>query len=123
MQQEIFFLLLIGLVAGIMSGLVGIGGGVIIVPSLMLLLGLNQKTAQGTTLLMFIIPFGILGLWNYYQNGYVNIRAALIMGISFMAGSFLGSYWAVRLDVKALKHILVFFLLLVCAKLIFWDNK
>lgn len=118
MSQEIVFLLMIGLVAGMMSGLVGIGGGVIIVPSLMFLLGFTQKTAQGTTLLMFIIPFSILGVWNYYQSGNVNVKAALIMGCSFFIGSFLGSKLAINIDPKTLKYVLVFFLLLVCAKLL-----
>jgi uncharacterized membrane protein YfcA len=118
MTQEVFYLLIIGLVAGMMSGLVGIGGGVIIVPSLMFLLGFSQKTAQGTTLLMFIIPFSILGVWNYYQSGNVHVRAALIMGCSFLVGSFLGSKLAINIDAKMLKYILVFFLLLVCAKLL-----
>ncbi|MCX8079790.1 MAG: sulfite exporter TauE/SafE family protein [Bacteroidia bacterium] len=121
-MQEIIFLLIIGLAAGIMSGLVGIGGGVIIVPSLMLLLGFSQKSAQGTTLLMFIIPFSILGVWNYYQSGNINVRAALIMGCTFLIGSYLGSRWAVNADTKTIKYILVFFLLLVCAKLVFWDK-
>jgi uncharacterized membrane protein YfcA len=117
-MNEILFLLLIGLVAGMMSGLVGIGGGVIIVPALMLLLGFSQKTAQGTTLLMFIIPFSILGVWNYYQSGHVNVKAALIMGITFMLGSFLGSKMAIMSNPRVLKYILVCFLILVCIKLL-----
>ena len=77
-NMEIFlYLLIIGLAAGFMGGLVGIGGGVIIVPALVMLLGMSQHQAQGTSLMMILFPVGILGVLNYYKQGYIDGAVAL----------------------------------------------
>ena len=72
--QTIMLLLVIGLLAGIISGLVGVGGGIIIVPALVLLLGFTQQQAQGTSLGLLLLPVGILAVWNYYQKGRSILR-------------------------------------------------
>lgn len=90
-------LLAIGIAAGYFSGLVGIGGGVIIVPALVLLFGFSQYAAQGTTLAMLVPPIGIFAVYKYYQNGYVDIKTAAIICIGFMLGSYLGGSIAVNL--------------------------
>ena len=71
-----FLHILLGLVAGILSGLIGIGGGTIIVPALVLFFGISQHMAQGTTLALLVPPIGILAAWTYYRQGYVDLHIA-----------------------------------------------
>lgn len=104
-MNEILILLVIGLAAGFLSGMVGIGGGVIIVPALIYFLGFTQHSAQGTTLFMFLFPIGILGVINYYKAGYVDWRAAAFICVTFIAGSYFGSKLAVSIDQMAVKRI------------------
>lgn len=88
---QIIMLLLIGLLAGILSGMFGIGGAIFIVPVLVYFFGFTQLRAQGTTLFMFLLPVGILGAMNYYKNGNIDIKTALIICSTFVIGSFFGS--------------------------------
>ena len=90
-MKELLILIFIGLLTGLLSGLLGIGGGIIVVPLLVLLLGYSQHTAQGTSLAMLLPPIGLLAVINYYQNGNVNIKAAIILIITFLIGSFISS--------------------------------
>jgi uncharacterized protein len=117
--QEIIMLLLVGLVAGILAGGLGIGGGIVIVPALVLLFGFTQHQAQGTSLAVLLFPVVSLGVWNYFKAGYVNFKFVFIIVFAFLIGSFLGSYISVQLDPKVLKRIFGFFLLLVSIKMIF----
>jgi uncharacterized membrane protein YfcA len=85
-MTNILLYLLLGLVAGSFSGLIGIGGGTIIVPALVFLFGLSQHQAQGTTLALLVPPIGFLAAWTYYKQGYVDLRiAALICRVSLSA--------------------------------------
>ena len=79
-----------GLVAGILSGLLGIGGGIFIIPALVFLLGFSQQMAQGTTLAMMVPPIGLLAAWAYYSKGYVDLKVAGLMCIGFFLGGFRG---------------------------------
>jgi hypothetical protein len=115
---QIIILLAIGLVAGTASGLVGIGGGIIIVPSLVYFLGMSQHSAQGTTLALLTIPVGFLGAYNYYMQNHVNVKALLLIAITFVAGSYLGSKMALSIDQKTLKKVFGFFLFLISIKMI-----
>lgn len=114
----IFVLLVSGFLAGILSGMVGIGGGIILVPALVYFLGMTQHQAQGTTLAMFLMPIGILGVYNYYQAGHVDIKTALIVAITFVAGSYFGSKIAISVDQAAVKKIFGVTMLLVSLKMI-----
>ena len=87
-------LLMIGLTAGILSGLIGIGGGMIMIPALIFFLNFSQKSAQGTTLAIMVPPIGVLAAWAYYKEGFVDIRAASVICIGFIVGSFFGAKWA-----------------------------
>ncbi|MES2836140.1 MAG: sulfite exporter TauE/SafE family protein [Bacteroidota bacterium] len=116
--NTIIILLSIGLFAGFMSGLVGIGGGVVIVPLLVYLLSYNQHLAQGTTLFMFLFPIGILAVFNYYKNGSVDWKTAAIISSTFIIGAYLGSKTALKIDQAMLKKIFGGFLLLLAIKLI-----
>lgn len=87
---HIIVVLIIGLSAGILSGLFGVGGGIIVVPALIFLLGYSQKMAQGTTLLMLMLPVVALGVLKYYEAGNISWKTALILGIGFVPGGYLG---------------------------------
>ena len=103
--QMILILLAVGLVAGFLSGMVGIGGGIIIVPVLVYFLGFTQHQAQGTTLFMFLLPIGILGVMNYHKQGYVDYKTALFICSTFVFGSYFGSKLSISLDQKTIKQI------------------
>lgn len=118
-MNELYILLALGLVAGILSGMVGIGGGIIIVPALIYFLGFSQHQAQGTVLFMFLLPIGILGVMNYWKEDYVNFKVAGIMAITFVAGSYLGSRTAIAFDQTMLKRVFGVVILLLSIKMIF----
>jgi uncharacterized membrane protein YfcA len=111
-------LLLIGLTAGILGGLLGIGGGVIIVPALVFLLGFSQQSAQGTTLAMLVPPIGLLAAWTYYSKGYVDVKVAAVMCIGFFIGGLLGAKFATTLSNATLTRIFGVALLLISVKMI-----
>jgi uncharacterized protein len=104
-MNEILILLGIGLVAGFLSGLIGIGGGIIIVPVLVYFLHLGQREAQGTTLFMFLLPIGVLSVYNYYKAGQVNFKVAAIMACTFLIGGYMGSKTALTIDIKLVRQI------------------
>ena len=95
--QTILLLTIIGLAAGVLSGMVGIGGGVIIVPALVFILGLTQHQAQGTSLFVLSMPVLVLAVFNYWRTGNVNWRFGLIIASTFVIGAFLGSKLTLRL--------------------------
>lgn len=101
--STILILLLIGLSAGILSGFVGIGGGVIIVPALVFALGLTQHQAQGTSLFVLAMPVVLFGLMNYWKTNNVNWQFGLIIAISFAVGGYLGSKFSLKLSPAVLK--------------------
>lgn len=114
--ESIFVLVLIGIGAGVLSGLVGVGGGIVIVPALVMALGLSQHAAQGNTLAMLMIPVGILGVMNYYQKGHVDWRIALVLGLGFIPGAWLGSKAALALSGPMVKRVFGGLLLLIAIK-------
>jgi hypothetical protein len=95
--QTILLLTLIGLAAGMLSGLVGVGGGIVIVPALVFLLGLSQHQAQGTSLFILSLPVLVLAVMNYWRSGNVNWRFGLVIASTFVIGAFLGSKLTLRL--------------------------
>ncbi|MEO7766140.1 MAG: sulfite exporter TauE/SafE family protein [Ferruginibacter sp.] len=121
--QIILIVILIGIVAGMLSGLVGIGGGLIIVPALVYFLGMSQHSAQGTSLAMILLPVGILAVLTYYKQGYVDIKIVGLLAIGFVAGSYLGSKIAVNLSEETIKKFFAVLMILVAVKMIFFDKK
>jgi uncharacterized protein len=101
--NEVIILIMIGLSAGIVAGLLGVGGAIIIVPALVFFFGLTQHQAQGTSLSVLIFPVGFLAFWNYYKQGYVNFKIALIIILAFFIGGYLGSSLAIRVPERPLK--------------------
>lgn len=118
-MNETIILLIIGLASGLVSGVLGIGGGIIIIPMLVGFLGYTQKEAQGTSLGLLLLPIGILAVMNYHKAGYVNLKAVGIMIITFVIGSYLSSLYAITLPEGVLKKIFAVFLMIYAFKLLF----
>jgi hypothetical protein len=115
----LLILIAIGIISGIMAGMLGIGGAIIMVPALVFVMGLNQHTAQGTSLAVMLPPIGIIAAFNYYKAGQVNIKFALILAAAFLIGSYFGSKFALNLPQPVLKKIFGILLILVAAKMLF----
>jgi len=111
--------ILLGLIAGALSGLIGIGGGIIIVPALIFVFGFTQHQAQGTTLALMVPPIGLLAAWAYYTRGYVDIRVAAWVCAGFLIGGLLGAKTATALPQALLQKIFGGALLLVSLKMLF----
>ena len=110
-------LLCIGLFAGLMSGMIGIGGGIVMVPML-LLLGMSQHQSQGISLAVLAVPVTALAAFNYYKEGYVDIKYAAVIAIFFVIGGYIGSKFALQIDERILKKVFGFILLIVAGKMI-----
>jgi uncharacterized membrane protein YfcA len=117
MAQIIGFLAL-GLFAGIISGLIGIGGGIVIVPTLVFLFHFSQHRAQGTTLALLVPPIGILAAWAYYRQGYVDLKVAALICAGFVIGGLLGARVAISLSNAMLEKVFGVALLLIALKMI-----
>ena len=122
-MQTILILALIGLAAGLMSGMVGIGGGLVIVPALVYFLAFTQHQAQGNSLTLLMFPVGILGVINYYKKGYVDFRVAGMLAIGFVLGSYLGSKFSLSLPQETLKKVFAVLMLVLALKMLFLDKK
>lgn len=116
----LFILLGIGLFTGFLAGMLGIGGGLVVIPALVMILGMTQHEAQGTSLAMMLPPIGIIAAYNYYKAGQMDFKFGLILATAFILGSYFGSKIAIRLPEEALKKIFGAFLLLVAVKMLFW---
>ncbi|MEI6265493.1 MAG: sulfite exporter TauE/SafE family protein [Sphingobacteriia bacterium] len=119
----IVLLIAVGLIAGFLSGLIGIGGGVIIVPALVLFLGFTQKAAQGTSLGILLLPVGILAVLQYYKQGYININYILIVAAAFVVGGFFGSKLALTLSDEKMKKVFAVILMLIAIKMLFFEKS
>jgi len=120
--QTLLLLAIIGLAAGILSGMIGIGGGIIIVPALVLILGFTQQQAQGTSLGLLLLPVGILVVLNYYKQGYIDVKVVAIMSVTFILGGWLGSKLSLSLPQETVKKIFAAVLLLIAGKMLFIDK-
>jgi uncharacterized membrane protein YfcA len=115
----VIILILIGLVAGVFSGLIGIGGAIIIIPALVFILGMDQYSAQGTSLAIMLPPIGLLAAWNYYKAGVLDLRYALIIAGAFFIGGYLGSKFALSIPEATLRRIFAAILLVIAVKMFF----
>ncbi|HOI33203.1 MAG TPA: sulfite exporter TauE/SafE family protein, partial [Bacteroidales bacterium] len=113
----VILLLLIGLVAGVFSGLIGIGGALIIIPALIFILHMDQHTAQGTSLAIMLPPIGLLAAYNYYKAGALNLQYALIIAGAFFIGGYLGSKFALSIPLDTLRKIFAIVLLVIALKM------
>jgi len=113
------FLLIIGVLGGMLSGLIGVGGGVIMIPLLVFVLGYSQHEAQGTSLAVLAIPVTFIAAYNYYSEGYVNWKFALVIAVGFVVGGFFGSKFAITIDQNILKKIFGIILFVAAFKMFF----
>ena len=117
--QTILILAATGLMAGILSGFVGVGGGIIIVPALVFLLGMSQHSAQGTSLFVLCLPVVFLAFFNYWKEGQVNWKFGLIIAVTFLIGGFVGSKLSLKLSPSLVQIILGLIMAYVSFRLLF----
>ena len=115
----LIILVSIGLVAGFLAGMIGLGGAIILIPALVLFLAMDQRMAQGTTIAIMLPPIGLFAAYNYYRAGYVNVKYALIIALVFMLGGYLGSKLALNIPVSVLKKVFAAVLALIAVKMAF----
>jgi len=117
--SQIVILVLIGLSAGILSGMFGIGGGLVMVPAMVYFLAMDQRTAQGTSIGLMLLPIGILAAWDYHKQGNINIKYGLIIAATFIVGGYFGSKIAHSMNIDVLKKAFGVLMILVALKMIF----
>ena len=120
--QSFAIIIIVGLAAGMLSGLVGVGGGIIIVPALVFFLSFSQHEAQGTSLGILLLPAGIFAVLNYYQKGFIDVKVVLLIFVGFLAGGWLGSKISLNINEVLLKKIFAIVLVLIAGKVLFFDK-
>ena len=115
---QILLLILLGLAAGTLSGFVGVGGGIIIVPALVYILEMSQIQAQGISLAVLLMPVGFLGVWNYYQTGNIQFSIALLIALGFVFGSYFGSKLALELPAYKIKFFFALVIIIVAVDML-----
>lgn len=116
--MQVIGYLILGLVAGAFSGLVGLGGGIILIPALVYIFGLSQQSAQGTTLALMVPPIGILAAYTYYKSGYVDLKVAALICCGFLFGGLFGAKLGVVINQFLLKKIFAVSLLIFAVKML-----
>lgn len=119
--QIVLILIMIGLLAGMLSGLIGVGGGIIVVPALVFFLGFSQHEAQGTSLGLLLLPVGILAVANYYKQGFIDVKVVAIMCLAFVIGGWFGSKLSLALPEEIVKKIFAVILFYTAFKMLGWD--
>ena len=118
----VLILIIIGLTAGILSGLVGVGGGILMVPMFVIFIGFTQHNAQGMSLAVMLPPVTFLAVYNYHKAGEIDWRMALIASAVFIIGGFFGSKIALKIDQLTLKRIFGVMMLIAAIKFIFFSK-
>jgi uncharacterized membrane protein YfcA len=108
--------IIIGLIAGILSGLFGIGGGIVIVPALILVAHMKPQMATGTSLAALLLPVGALGAWQYYRHHSLNVSAALWIAVGIFVGAYFGAYLALKLPPRELQRLFAVFMLIAAIR-------
>jgi len=114
-----WIMLLVGIVVGVFSGVVGIGGGILFVPALVWLLGMNPHKAQGTSLGALLAPVGLFAFWEYYRKGNADIRVAALLGLGFLIGGYFGAVGAQHISELWLRRIFAITLIAVGGRMWF----
>ncbi|MBD2605761.1 sulfite exporter TauE/SafE family protein [Scytonema hofmannii FACHB-248] len=118
-MTNIWLCIILGLVAGIVSGMTGIGGGIIILPALIFFLGFSQHQAQGTTLALLVPPIDLLAAWTYYKQGYVDIKVAALLCLGFILGGWFGAKIGTSLPNGVLTKIFALLLITSAIRVLF----
>ena len=120
--NTIIILIIIGFATGVLGGMVGVGGGVILVPALVFILGFSQLDAQGTSLALIMFPVGLLAVIQYYKQGHVDFNIVFLLAIGFVIGSFFGSKISLSIPQQTVKRIFAVLMLVIAVKMLFFDN-
>lgn len=115
----LIFYLLLGALVGVLSGIIGLGGGIFIVPALVFFAHMTQHKAQGTSLAALLAPIGIFAFWEYYKAGNADLRAAILIAVGFMLGGWLGGRWAQAISDVLLRRVFAVLLIVIAAQLLF----
>ncbi|MFV0344812.1 MAG: sulfite exporter TauE/SafE family protein [Bacteroidales bacterium] len=118
-MNDVVIVIIIGLLAGLLGGTLGVGGGILVIPALVMLLGFSQHEAQGTSIAFMIPPISLLAAYNYWKNGYVNIKYASIIAACFFVGSYFGSQIAISIPETTMKRVFGGLMLIASLKFIF----
>jgi uncharacterized membrane protein YfcA len=118
---QLLILVLVGLFAGALSGFVGVGGGIIIVPAMIYFMNMNQMQAQGVSLALLMLPVGILGVMNYYKAGHIQFNYVLIIAVGFVLGNYFGSKYAMRVPEHKIKFMFALLMLYVAVQML-WKS-
>ena len=110
--------LVLGMAIGVMSGMIGIGGGAFLIPALIFFYGMSQKTAQGTSLATLLLPIGIFAFWTYYKAGHVDLKLAFLIAAGFAVGGWVGGLWAQHLSDAVLRRGFAVLLIVLAIKLV-----
>jgi uncharacterized membrane protein YfcA len=119
--SQLLILILVGLFAGALSGFVGVGGGIIIVPAMIYFMNMNQMQAQGVSLALLMLPVGILGVMNYYKAGHIQFNYVFIMAVGFVLGNYFGSKYALRVPEHKIKFVFSLLMLYVAVQML-WKS-
>ncbi len=119
--MNVLILLAVGLAAGVLSGMFGIGGGVIIVPALIYLMKLKQVDATATSLAALIPPVGLLGAYEYYRNGSIHVASALLIAAGLFVGAYFGARVTLSLPADLIRRLYAVFLIAISIKMLFWE--
>lgn len=117
--MQLIILIIVGILSGLLAGAFGIGGAIIVIPALVFILGLSQHEAQGTSLAFMLPPVGILATWNYWKEGHVNWKVALVLSLTFVVGAYIGSLFSVNVSDKILRRLFGILLIFIAMKMIF----
>jgi uncharacterized membrane protein YfcA len=118
-MSTILILITIGLAAGILSGFIGLGGAIVIIPALALFMGMSQYMAQGTSLAVMLPPIGLLAAWNYWKAGELNLKYAMIIAAAFIIGGYIGTKYALMIPENVLRKVFALTLILVAVNMFF----
>lgn len=119
----VIFFLVLGLLVGVLSGIIGLGGGIFIVPALVFFAHMTQHRAQGTSLAALLAPIGILAFWEYYKAGNADLRAALLIAVGFMLGGWLGGRWAQTVSDLVLRRVFAVLLIGIAVQLLLQSKR
>src|SRR5436305_14234077 len=120
-MNEIVMFLILGLAAGVLSGILGIGGGIIIIPALVYFFGFAQHRAAGTTLALMVPPIGLLAVLEYHKRGFVDVKAAALICAGFFVGGLIGGHFATELSGSVMQKLFGAFLLIIAIKMLLFE--
>jgi uncharacterized membrane protein YfcA len=117
MSWTLFAALALGLAVGVFSGLIGVGGGIIVIPALVYVFHMEQHTAQGTSLAILLPPTGMLAFMEYYRAGYVNWKLGMLIAVGVFFGGYFGAAWSQHIPGVTLRRIFALVLIATAVKM------